>query len=164
MKNKSLNANISYAQFYENMKLSTFIAIILVSVLSCSPWKSNGMTVTSVPGQLIRQKNVPTDTIKVKGKAVVFFSLTQLEYEKLAKDANSGIDEVLSDFNYCADAVSDTIKQHGYKPIRTESRYIQVIFDNNTTKTFDRLSNKVHSTGYVLTNGQKRYFKHSGIC
>ena len=89
----------SYAQFYETMKLSTFIALILISVLSCSPWKSNGKTVTSVLGQVITQKNTPTDTIKVKGQAVVFFSLTQLEYEKLAKDANSGIDEVLSDFN-----------------------------------------------------------------
>ncbi len=129
--------------------------MILVSVFSCSPWKSSGKTVNLVLGQAIVQKNVPTDTIKVKGKAVVFFSLTQLEYEKLAEDANSGIDEVLSDFNYYADAVSDTIKQYGYKPIKTESRYIQVILDNNTTKTFDRLSNKVHSTGYILTDGRK---------
>jgi len=137
------------------MKQSILIAFILVSLLMCSTSKSDGSNANSALEQTIMQDNTTSDTIKVKGKTVVFFSLSQIEYEKLARDANSGIDEVLSDFNYFADAVIDTIKKQGYKPIKTERRYIQVIFDNNTTKTFDRLSNKVN-IGYILTNGQKK--------
>jgi len=137
------------------MKFTTFIMMIMVGFLSCTPSKSNGKNRSIILRPDIKKKEIPKDTIKVKGKAFVFFTLSQIEYESYTKDANSGIDEVLSDFNYYVEAIADTINKHGYKTIKTTSRYIQIIFDNNTTKTFDRLLDKKNKTGYILTNGKK---------
>ncbi|MCX6222098.1 MAG: hypothetical protein NTZ69_14045 [Bacteroidia bacterium] len=143
------------AQHMETMKFTTFFTMILVGFLSCTPSKSNGKNHRIILRPDIKKKEIPNDTIRVKGKAFVFFTLSQIEYERFTKDANSGIDEVLSDFNYYAEAIADTINKHDYKPIKTTCRYIQVIFDNNTTKTFDRLLDKKNKTGYILTNGKK---------
>lgn len=96
-----------------------------------------------------------SDTLKVNGKAVIFFTITQPEYDSLVKDANSGIDEVLSDFNHYAKAVADSIKKSGYKFIMTMRRYIEVSLDNAALKTYDRLAGKGHVTGYIISDGKK---------
>jgi hypothetical protein len=44
-----------------------------------------------------------SDTIDVTGKAVVFFGVTQREYDSLLVDKNSGIDAAWDDFTYYAD-------------------------------------------------------------
>ena len=137
------------------MKLTTFTVLILVGLFCLAPLKSNGKNHPTIFSLVIKKKVISNDTIKIKGKAFVFFTISQMEYKRFVKDGNSGIDEVLSDFNYYAEAVADTIKKQGYKPINTTNRYIQIIFDNNTTKTFDRLLDKRNISGYILTNGEK---------
>lgn len=93
--------------------------------------------------------------MKVDGKVAVFFTISQQEYDSLPKDPNSGIDEVLGDFNYYASIVVDSIEQRGYKTMMTGSRYIQINLDNGTKKTFDRLANKESIVGYVFSDGMK---------
>jgi hypothetical protein len=99
------------------------------------------------------QKDYNTDTLKVEGKAVVFFSLSQEEYDALPEDPNSGVDEVLDDFNYYAGAVADTLQKLGYNTVATGSRHIQIKLNNGTYKMFDRLSANESIVGYIFTDG-----------
>lgn len=129
--------------------------LLLMLLSNCSTSNSNGQASLEVNAEDEQPKNVNTDTLKVDGKKVVFFMLSQQEYDSLPKDPNSGIDEALDDFNYYAEAVADTIRKAGYEPIMTGSRYIQIKLDNGTSKTYDRLADKGNIVGYIFSDGIK---------
>lgn len=99
------------------------------------------------------QKDFNTDTLKIEGKSVVFFSLSQEEYDALPEDPDSGVDEVLDDFNYYAGAVADTLRKLGYNTVATGSRHIQIKLKDGTYKMFDRLSGDESIVGYIFTDG-----------
>jgi hypothetical protein len=144
---------------------------LLVAVITCSPGKgdndeqkSNDDSVTQkVNVNRSGEKNYNLDTIKVDGQAVVFFTISQQEYDSLLKQPHSGLDEVLDDFNYYAGLASDSIKSAGYKTMITASRYIQIKLNNNTLKTFDRLADRDNIVGYIFSNGIKEPHIEYGV-
>jgi len=98
---------------------------------------------------------VNSDTLTVSGKSIVFFTISQPEYDSYSLDVNSGVDEVLSDFNYHSNQVADTLKKSGYELTMTASRFIRFKMDNGTEKLFDRLASDEHIVGRVYSDGIK---------
>jgi hypothetical protein len=103
------------------------------------------------------------DTMKVSGKAVVFFSISQQEYDSIPKDDDSGLDEVLSDFNFYAGEVADTLRSLGFETMITGNRFVQLKLDNGESRTFDRFNNTEHIVGYILTDGVKEPLVEYGV-
>ncbi len=150
----------SLGPIYNNMKLILTTSFILV-VFACTTTDHKQKSTNDI-GQEDLNK-IPNDTFVASGKVVVFFSISQPEYNLLSKDTNSGIDEVLSDFNYYSGIVADSIKTIGFKSIMTASRFIKIILNDNATKTFDRLADKENVTGYILSNGKNEPIIEYGI-
>jgi hypothetical protein len=101
--------------------------------------------------------------LKVSGKAVVFFSISQQEYDSIPKDDDSGLDEVLSDFNFYAGEVADTLRSLGFETMITGNRFVQLKLDNGESRTFDRFNNTEHIVGYILTDGVKEPLVEYGV-
>lgn len=131
---------------------------LLIGFLAVTFFSGNNIQSKEQPSAVnkttgLKEQNL--DTLKVNGQSVVFFTVSQPEYDTLVKDPNSGIDEILGDFNYYAESVNDTIERLGYKSVMTASRYVQVKLDNGICKTYDRLADKESVTGYILSDGKK---------
>lgn len=101
--------------------------------------------------------------MRIEGKSVVFFSVSQPEFDALEKDSSSGVAEVMGDFGYYMGIVSDSLESRGFRSVSTASRYIQIIYDNNAVEVFDRLSDKDSYTGYILTDGKKKSIIRFGV-
>jgi hypothetical protein len=81
----------------------------------------------------------------------VFFGPTQTEYDSLAKVENSGIDEVLSDFEFYARKVAPFLKMHGIKSASTSVDTIMIVWSKRTF-TFERHGG-AHIVGMILSDG-----------
>jgi hypothetical protein len=133
------------------MKKIFLIGFLIVFFFSCNKTERKNDSISASKSE---RKN-DSDTVYVSGKSIVFFTISQPEYDSLSKHSASEIDEALSDFNHYAQSISDTIKKSGYKSTMTASRYIQVKLNNGTRKTFDRHKDKENITGYILSDGRK---------
>ncbi len=144
----------TYIIFNKNKIMKYNLLLVLMFMLaSC---KNSGGDIKHKIVSEKHTKSKESNTICVSGKSVVFFTISQKEYDSIAKDSNSGIDEVLSDFNSDAETINDTIKKLGFKCTMTASRFIKVKLENGTIQIFDRLSNKESVTGFILSNGLKK--------
>lgn len=101
--------------------------------------------------------DINSDTITVSGKHIVFFTISQKEYDSYEHNANSGIDEVLSDFDYHSNSAADSLKKYGFELTMTASRFIKLKMDNGTVKIFDRIENTDHIVGRIYSNGKKTF-------
>jgi uncharacterized protein YdhG (YjbR/CyaY superfamily) len=148
-----------------NMLKKCSILFVFFTLIDCSLPTSRNQTITDKDSLVIDNVEVNTtkekersytfDTLKVQGKVVVFFTISQEEYELLPKDTDTGVDEVLDDFNYYAGLAADSMKQAGYETMITGSRYIQIKFNDGTFKTFDRLAGKESIVGCIFSDGIK---------
>lgn len=91
--------------------------------------------------------------VEVKGKAVVFFSPTEKEYNSLSENDQNEWSEVLSDFYHYRDNSLSFLEAHQIKPIITSSSKI-IIRNERRTRTYLRKRFK-HIVGYILTDGSK---------
>jgi len=105
-----------------------------------------------------------SDTITVSGKSIVFFSISQKEYDEVLKKEGeeSGIDEVLDDFNFYASEVADSLKRAGIKPIMTASRTFAILKDNGELNYISRDSKK-GITGVLLFDGETKPVLDYGV-
>lgn len=94
---------------------------------------------------------VKNGVLEVKGKAVVFFSPTQEEYNVISDKDKSEWGEVLSDFYHYRDKTIPFIESNNIKPIITADMKINIhLAATNhiyTRKKFE------HIVGYILTDG-----------
>lgn len=127
--------------------MKTYLPLLLAFLCACStvPTGESGS----------KRMQIPNDTLSVSGKSVIFFCINKAEYDSIVRDMNSGIDEVLSDFNYYADAVTDSVKAAGFEPVLSSTRFIAVRLDNGSTQVFDRCADETAVIGYVLSDGKQ---------
>ncbi|AMM52610.1 hypothetical protein TH61_17445 [Rufibacter sp. DG15C] len=97
-----------------------------------------------------------SDTLVIKGKSVVFFTLSQTEYDKIVKEKgeDSGINEVISDFEYYAYEIKDTLEKAGFNTVITTSQTFAVINSNGEKKFINR-DLKEGKVGILLFDGIK---------
>lgn len=87
-------------------------------------------------------------------KAVIYFTLSKSEYEQINEEIRWQTDEVLSDFYFYKNKVSDYLKNNNIEQILTVKK--QVIIQNKDIKnlTYNK-SDFDHVVGIIMVNGQK---------
>ena len=93
-----------------------------------------------------------SDTLRVKSNTVVFFTITNSEYDSISK-TNPDINEIISDFNYAVRNTIEKLEKEGIVCVFTAHRYFQI----NTSKgniEFDR-RNGNEKVGVILNRGDK---------
>jgi len=135
--------------------------IFLPFLISCSPHKPDHMNDSSTLKEMVKSNS---DTLYVTGKGVTFFTITNAEYDSLAKSAkdSSEINEVLSDFNYYSGIVIESLTKQGIKCTLTSKPIIKII-DNSGNSTIYNRSSKKHMVGLILTNGKSEPTYYYGV-
>lgn len=135
---------------------SIVFTFVVAQLLCCKPpretkWKQNNATETN------EEKSVGIanlDTLKVVGKTVVFFTISQNEYDSLAQKGFE-LDELLDDFNFYAGEATDSIKKKGFQTIMTAHRFFRIEFADGRKMVVDRLSDDSNFVGCIFSDGIK---------
>ncbi len=101
------------------------------------------------------QEKAVSDTLKISGKNIIFFTLTQSEYDSLSKIEDSEIDDVLSDFYHYSNGIKKSLKKHGIKLIFTVQEVIQMKIDTNKTIYLHKGKDFSSVVSTVMTDGKK---------
>ena len=102
------------------------------------------------------------DKVQVSGKAIVFYSLSQGEYDSLSSDDQEAYTELLSDFYAYSGQIGKYLDQQRIVHILTGSRYIEVKNVGKTTYCYDKKTFE-DEVGMILSNGNKRPKVISGV-
>jgi hypothetical protein len=104
---------------------------------------------------LFGQQGKDSTKLVVSGKTVVFFAPSQKEYNSLAKDTNSGVDEILSDFYYYKKSLNVFLKENNVNTELTSALSIVVKLSNGKTNKYRR-KDFDHIVGMILTDGMHK--------
>jgi len=89
-------------------------------------------------GNLFAQQGRDSTKLVIIGQSAVFFGPSQQEYDSLAKDENSGIDEILSDFYYYQAPIAKFLKEHKIGVELTSAPLIVAQLSDGKTQTYHR--------------------------
>ena len=101
------------------------------------------------------QEKAVSDTLKISGKSIIFFTLTQTEYDSLSKIEDSEIDAVLSDFYHYSNGIKKFLKKHGIKSIFAVHEVIQTKIDTNKTIYLHKGEDFSSVVSTVMSDGEK---------
>lgn len=103
-----------------------------------------------------------SDTLDVKPNSVIFYSLTQTEFDSLSKnDKDGGLNEVIADFDYYVGKLLPILEKDTTKYVLyTAHRYFR-ISNENGSYFFDRVEQK-NIVGIIL-NRKSEYETSRGI-
>ncbi len=111
-----------------------------------------GMTVSSSPAHTQGESGKPADTLKVSGKRVVFYSVSQAEYDRLSSSEAEEMDEVLSDYQFYVDGVAKWLRTVSIPIDVTAAPILRFEYGPNLTWYFDR-SKDTTKVGMILADG-----------
>ena len=94
------------------------------------------------------------DTVKVSGRVVVFYAISQLQLDSLSLDDREAYTELLSDFYEYSGRLGGYLDKHGIKHILTGSRYIEIEAGNKTC-CYDKTKLE-EDVGVILSDGKKQ--------
>ncbi|MBS1556216.1 MAG: hypothetical protein JSU09_14950 [Bacteroidetes bacterium] len=139
-------------------KISNIIVFtfVVAQLFCCKPPRETKGT-QATAGDTIKEKiagKATLDTLKVVGKAVVFFTISQNEYDSLTQKGFE-LDELLDDFNFYAGEATDSIKKKGFQTIMTANRFIKIEFLDGRKIVLDRLSDDSNFVGCIFSDGVK---------
>ena len=124
-----------------------FVGLIFISILTSS---------------VFAQIESPSDTLFVKGKAVIFFEFTETEYDSLLKDEESELVEVISDFYYYRDKVIPDLKEEGISSIISDHEYFKILLDDGRKIIYERKQFE-YEIGIIFTNGKQEPKVNLGV-
>jgi len=160
-----INKNIAY------YLMPAIAILILVGCTSRAPKTQSNDKVTTQTLEkesnvktAITEENGDNDTLVVKGKSVVFFSITNLEYDSLLKnDAKANeMDEVLSDFYHYSNILVDTLNKTGIKCSISSKPIYKIVNDNGGVTIFSK-TGKEQIVGAIMTDGKQNPKYHFGV-
>lgn len=93
--------------------------------------------------------DVNTDTLRVSSPALVVFTCSQTERDSLARDPNSGVDEVLDDFLFYLQKVRPWLDSNRVAVLETTAERFVITRQGKTVYTYDRKADN-HIVGCVL--------------
>ena len=100
---------------------------------------------------------IPDDTMRIEANTVVFFSITDQEYEEILEDEGEGggINEIIADFNFYTNRIQSLYaKNNKINIISTAHRWLKIELMSDSI-LFDRLKYKDHAVGMILSDGLK---------
>ncbi|MCP3924325.1 MAG: hypothetical protein GY714_17255 [Desulfobacterales bacterium] len=98
-------------------------------------------------------EEINNKTLNVKGRCVIFFGLTQNEFDSYSEEGQDEINEVISDFYHYRNEALPFLKDKGINYYFTAMDKIKIKLQNNNTITFERKKLK-HIVGVILTDGK----------
>jgi|GEM_PF-790081 len=145
-----INTNIAYHI------VSTIAILILVGCTSQAPKTQSNSEVTKTEAD--------NDTFVVDGKSVVFFSITNMEYDSLLKigDKADEIVEVLSDFYHYSENVIDSLNKTGINCSISAKPIYKIVKDNGEVIIFSK-AGKEHIVGAIMTDGKQKPKYYYGV-
>ncbi|WP_242919692.1 hypothetical protein [Pontibacter liquoris] len=135
-----------------------FLSIFLISCQETVTEQTSESKVKTEEGSsnstLSKNASVGSDTVLVRGRSVVFFSINQEEYDRILKEEgeDSGINEILDDFNYYASEVADSLNKAGFRTLLTTNKTF-IIEKNNGQRNYVTRNNKKGEVGVLLFDG-----------
>jgi hypothetical protein len=104
------------------------------------------------------------DTLEISGNSVVFFSITNMEYDILLRNGEKAneIDEVLSDFSHYSQIVSDSLNKTGIKCSLSRANVFKMKSNEDKCTYFTR-AGKENIVGAILFNGIKKPQYYFGV-
>lgn len=93
-------------------------------------------------------------TVRVSGRTVVFYTLSQPEFDSLSSEDQEAYTELLSDFYEYSERLGHYFDKHGIKHILTGSRHVEVKVGNKTY-CYDKTKLK-EEVGVILSDGRKQ--------
>lgn len=110
------------------------------------------LSINSISGSAQNLK----DTLTVNTNSIIFFSITQSEFDELsAADTEGEINEVISDFDYYVSELLPILRKDSTKTvIYTSHQYYRII--NKANIIFNRLEQPKNIVGMIL-NGNERH-------
>ncbi|MFA5835234.1 MAG: hypothetical protein WDA22_17275 [Bacteroidota bacterium] len=100
---------------------------------------------------LVAQKRTKHNSEVYSGKVAIFYGPNQAEFDSLAKYEDSGIEEVVSDFQYYANNLKDILKSKNIKMVMSSAEIIEVKYSKRSFK-FERLKS-TEIVGVILCDG-----------
>ncbi len=94
----------------------------------------------------------PGDTLKVSGKRVVFYSISQAEYDGLSGSESEQMDEVLSDFQFYVAGVAKWLRTVKIPVDVTAAPVLRFEYDCHGIWYFDRSKDTI-KVGMILADG-----------
>jgi len=110
---------------------------------------------TSVSSSVLAKQDDDSASLKVSGKAVVFFGPSKKEYDLLPDDEKAEMDEVLSDFYFYSDKLMTYLKRHRIYSIMTSVKTIEIRLDNGSKTSYKR-KDFDHAVGIIMTDGKQK--------
>ncbi len=107
---------------------------------------------------------IVNDTLYVKGKRVIFFSITNAEYDSIVKNGGktNEIDEVLSDFQHYTNIVIDSLNKTGIKCSISSKPIYKIVNENDEITVFSK-TDKEQIVGAIMTDGKQKPKYHYGV-
>lgn len=94
------------------------------------------------------------DIVKVSGRVVVFYAISQMQLDSLSQDDREAYTELLSDFYEYSGRFGRYLDKQGIKHILTGSRYIEAKAGKKTY-CYDKTKLE-EDVGVILTDGKKQ--------
>jgi len=105
---------------------------------------------------------VNNDTLKVNGKCVVFYTISEKEFALFEKNKTEedveNVYDLIDDFIYYTGLAGDSIeKSNSYIKLHyTTSRFIEIAYADNKKLLFDKYNDCDIYLGYLISNGKDK--------
>ena len=113
-------------------------------------WLAIGLVASTLPAADLGS----VDTVRVSSSMLIVFACSQAERDSLARDEDSGVDEVLDDFYFYLGEVQSWLDSNSVKVYATSAEKILVLVEGKSVLTYER---KAHTdmVGCVLVRRDK---------
>ena len=108
----------------------------------------------SIIKTLENKNTINTDTLNISNNTILFFSISQQEYDILSSNKKSEIDEVLSDFNFYSKKITEILTNKNINTNFIKSVKFHLEYDSGNFYSFNR-SNFEHIVGTILMDAIK---------
>ncbi len=100
--------------------------------------------------------NSKNESVTIKDRTVLFFSISQDEYDKITSSDKSGdIDEILSNFSYFANNTAENFKKYNINVLMSASYRFKFIYADKKVEIFDRRK-KEDWVGFIMFDKNKK--------
>lgn len=102
------------------------------------------------------------DSFDVSGRAVVFFTPTQDEYDALSEREQEDMNEILSDFYFYQNNVVPFLETNGIEDFHTANPVIRVVLSGQESRIFRR-GQFEHDVGLIMIDGPREPVVSVGV-
>ncbi len=146
------------------IKAHTFLFAALLMFYACSSEQPRieQTTLNDMISPKMSSYEKETQTFLAQENIVIYFTITQKEYDSLDSKAQEGVSEILSDFYAYAGKAMDTLEKHGIRSVTTVAKTLVLQYPDKTSKEI-HVDKRIHFVGLIFSKKDKSPEIHYGI-